>query len=624
MRKLPKLLAGALAIAAIFNCLGAPGAASSGAMTKVDVMVMVDDTVSMQKNDSNEIAKVALEQFVNILPASGSRAGIATYNDGIMKNQPIIEVEGDESRKILKTFAKGSLTQQGEFTDLPMALEYAVEQLQAVEDNGSRQAIVAVTDGENDFRNKTYGERLAEANLKVVRNSGIPIYLIVINFSDEARGYAREIAESTGGAVYFADNGDQLSDQMLDIQKKIFNTTDGPTIDGRIDPGQTFRWQFPLKDGIFEANILLNHTEGLDLDLTKPDGTVLPLMKAGGSAPQYDDVSVVKGTDSTVIKVLQPTAGDYVLEMDTYVEQHVIGEIIEYEDIHVQVELSSDTVDAGKDISVTATLMWKDTVYTDLDFAQISATLEWNGQTYSMDREEDSFVYKLSVPDQAGKYETVVSLVGSGSFQLSSGPVSFTVRDPVPSVPISSPPVWTNPAVTASASPEPSPVVRDDPDPILVLPIVLIVLGIIAVAVFVLLLVIRRKPESDYVQLRGTLVVTYYDQNSVWIWQKFVQPGAYCSLERPQASLGKMLRDLQDGGVIPEEFDRIMVSGRKTQSGIAVEIKGEVGTPDQPEKLNVRLNVNTGMDDGGFIGFTGNNIEVYHFLNGRKLEFEFT
>ena len=89
MSKLKKALAAVVSACLILTATGATLVAAEETKTaSLDLMLVVDDTVSMQRNDPNHIATVALQQFADKIPSMGSRIGMATYDDDIMTSQP--------------------------------------------------------------------------------------------------------------------------------------------------------------------------------------------------------------------------------------------------------------------------------------------------------------------------------------------------------------------------------------------------------------------------------------------------------------------------------------------------------------------------------------------------------
>ena len=128
MSRWKKVWSGLLACAMLLTCQ-VTALAEETKTVALDVVLVVDDTVSMQTNDPNHIATVALQQFAGSIPSVGSRVGMATYSADLLTQQPVIEVDSPEDAEQLRQYAQNGLTQNGRYTDLPSALKYAVDQL---------------------------------------------------------------------------------------------------------------------------------------------------------------------------------------------------------------------------------------------------------------------------------------------------------------------------------------------------------------------------------------------------------------------------------------------------------------------------------------------------------------
>lgn len=636
MRKLSKLLAAALAALMAVGCLtvclaSAPAGGDENMSPSFDLMLMVDDTRSMKRNDPNHIASTALQRFVDLLPSTGSRVGMATYNRDIMTALPIVTVESEEDREKLKRFAQDGLTQDGEYTDLPKALAYAVEKLKELDRDqprDSRQAIIAVSDGENDYIDQT-DEAVSEASLKTVYYADIPVYLIVISAKGENVAQAMEdLAGRTGGKTYFADSSDQIDGFLQDIQQEVGGLDEGDTIDVEVDDTPV-SWKFDLENDIFEANLLLTHgSEPLNLELVGPDGGVIPMTGQNGVAKI---LTTDQNGSRTTVKLLQPEGGSYVLNMSSSgAPQHVLGEIILNKEIYVQVELACGNTSAvgapvaalpGDTVRVTAALMRGQQAYTDLAFANLTAEVELDGQTYPMTSAGDSFTCDVSAPAGAGDHPLVVSVRGARNFNRSSDPLAISVSASASPAPTPT----STPAATASAAPTPSEAVRQEAEgEISIWVIVLIALAALIIIIVIVILLVRhlrggetQKQGRHYIQIPGTLSVTYFQPGHIYVWDKFgIRPGAYFTSQRPQISLGQMLRDSPGYGEIPPTFDEITIAGVQDGSMQYLEIKGTINGPEGSQPVNKVIEVDTGMQSGGFDTFDDNMSAVIAFPDG--------
>lgn len=713
MQKLSKILAAVLCITLMLVCVVPASAAGQGQSQSkgVDVMLMVDDTVSMQFNDPNRIASVALQLFVERLPGEGTRIGMATYDDDILTStdpgtgQAMVDIKISADKDVLRDFAKNGLTQNGHFTDLPGALYYAVQQLRSLPATDNIPAIIAVSDGENDFISDA--ARLRSDNmLKEVLAAGIPVYLIVIHASGkgDVTEYMQGIANGTGGEARFVDSGDEIDTFLKDIVKKIYDYDD-PDDEFYDDVSQEPKdWTFSLPVNVFEATVELTHEKNLDLKLFGPDGEIF--LKGNQSVL----MSTVQSGDAlkTFIRLAEPDEGDYTLRLSSPDgRQFVLGEIIRNNEIYVKVDLSADSVEPGEDVEVTASLMRGGVSYTDLEFANLTASISIDGSQAEMERDDDKgvFRYTMSAPSQEGDVELMVSVDGQKSFHRDSDAATLTISSSPGSGPSSSPnnnntvsvqvEFSANPAkpgedveVTASLMSRGKPYTdlaiadltatilidgnqaemeRDEkagifrysltaPDEagdlkvevtvagqggfressgtvkltirgpsiwVIILAIVLVIVIILIAVVLVLKFI--KKPKGNYIQLRVSLTVQYFDDMHKHIWEKYVTTGSLYTKRNPHESLGGLLRmQSQDYGDIPEYFDKILLTGmRYGNNQLCIEVKCDIDTPSGPMRMNQRIDIpnGMGMDDMSSMGFSSGMASVnLVFPDNRQLE----
>lgn len=609
MFKLRKMVAAAVAVCMLVVVTGATlVAAEETKTTSLDLMLVVDDTVSMQRNDPNHIATVALQQFANQIPSQGSRIGMATYDDDIMTSQPVLKVDDEADKAQLRQYAQSGLTQDGHYTDLPKALSYAVDQLQGLPESDSPQAIIAVSDGENDFA--TDADRAAsDAALQKVMQAGIQVYLIVINSGDTSRisGYMDGIAQGTGGKAYYVNSGDDIPEILNEITNGLYEyvVDDESGFDDTV--GSTpVDWNFPLGDDIFEANLELTHSGDLEMHLFKEDGTEIPMTEENGIV-SYS----VQDSDSikTTIKLLEPDAGNYTLRMTSAdTPQHVMGEIVLNREIYVQVNASANQVAPGEEFSITASLMRGTEAYTDLAFSNLNAQAEINGQSVPMNNNSKGFDCNITAPETEGEYELTVTVKGK-TFNRTSDPVTIQVG---------------NGAAAASVAGTQNQTPEKGGFPFWVLA----VLAVVIVIVVLVVLMLRNRSGykgAEYIPLDGNLFVTYYKAGHVFVKDSILRPGAYFSKRHPRVSLGTMLKDVLDWNIeIPPAFNNILIAGRMIGKRMEVEITSVPGVDDPAEQVNRILPVDTGMEEDDFGNFEEAPVVEIALADGSSVELSYT
>lgn len=613
MFKLRKAVASVVAVCMILAMTGATLVGAEETKTpSLDLMLVVDDTVSMQRNDPNHIATVALQQFASQIPSQGSRVGMATYDDDIMTSQPVLEVDDEQDKEQLRQYAQNGLTQNGHYTDLPKALDYAVEQLQALPEGDSPQAIIAVSDGENDFATDA-DKAASDAALQQVMESGIRVYLIVINSGDTSRisEYMDGIAQGTGGQAYYVNSGDDIPDILSQITNQLYEyvVDDDSGFEDEVGVETPSDWNFNLEDGVFEAILELTHTGDLQMNLFREDGTEIPMTEENGIVSYAVQGN---GEIKTIIKMLEPEAGSYDLKMQSVdVPQIVIGDIVLNREIYVQVDVSSAQVAPGEEFGVTASLMRGTEAYTDLAFSNLNARVTLDGQEVPMSNNSKGFDCNITAPETEGEYELTVTVQGK-TFNRTSDPVTIQVG--------------AGAAAVASSSSTSQPQTPDKGGFPLWLLGVLAAVVVIIVVVVILLKSRSRYKGTEYIRLQGNLFVTYYKSGHNFVKDSILRPGAYYSKRKPKVSLGTMLKEAVDWNIeVPPAFDNILIAGRMIGKRMEVEITSVPGADDPEEPVNMSLAVDTGMqEEDEYDSFEDTPTVTVRFADGSSVELSYT
>lgn len=435
MQKLSQILAVVLCIALMLACVVPAGATGQAQSTSkgADIMLLVDDTGSMGTNDPNHIASVAMQTFVELLPGRDIRVGMATYDDHIITStgggtgQAMINVESSADKDPLRNFAQNGLTQRGAYTDLPGALYYAVQQLQNLSALDNQQVIIVVSDGEDDYPNAA-ARQDGEIARKKALAAGIPVYLIVIRDQDDynVTKYMEGIAEDTNGEVNFIESGDDIDTFLKHVIKDVLGLVvdEDHKFNGTVNP-EPKDWEFSLQKGVFEATIELTHEQDLHMQLFGPDGEI---MLEGNQSVLMSSIQNRNGL-KTFIRLIEPDEGEYILRLSSEDSQPVLGEIILNNEIYVQVDFSANPAEPGDTVEVTASLMRGGEPYTDLEFANLTASISIDGSQAEMERDDDKgvFRYNMTAPTQEGGLEVIVDVDGQKSFHRSSDAATLTI-----------------------------------------------------------------------------------------------------------------------------------------------------------------------------------------------------
>ena len=407
-----------LALVMIFSPFSAQVALAEG--SGLDIVFVIDDTRSMKQNDPQRLSADALRQFVDILPRTGDQVGIVTYALDVMEKMSLREIRDDNDKQEIKDFAAKKITQEGRCTDTAAGLAQAAEYLDLYGREGCTQAIILVTDGENDFSGVSRTAADSDAVLQTVLTRGYPVYAIGLNAENSGvwREYITNITSSTGGEAYFPSSSGELGDIFLDIQSTLLGTSSS-TIIADITADEFTPVSVDIPDNVFEANLQINHSSPIELRLSAPDGSSLAL--------DSPNVVVSDGESYTNVKLLSPEQGLWTLELKgTTAEKVKINLIYNYE---ITVELAAEK--RGDSVAFTARLHGRDDYITDKAwYSGASASLSiktavgTGSKAYSMTNVGSFFELVLDLGD--GDYE-VTAEISSDRFVKSSETLSVSV-----------------------------------------------------------------------------------------------------------------------------------------------------------------------------------------------------
>lgn len=341
MKKIVSAILAVIFIAAFSLCTVSAGAV--GATTgEVDVIFLVDSSMSMHKSDPDNIRLEAIKLFSDLCALGSTNVGFVLFGSGINYSQPPISVDSEEDRRLLKETVDG-LTETHGSTDIGKAVKYAVEVLAGDGYSGKGKFIVFLSDGKTVITG-TKGERTLEDSQKdledgilMAQEAGIPIYTIGLNANgDVDQQELQHISEATyADDTYMTENADDLSAILSDIY--VRHTGAENTSAGSFISDGSFRdVPFSIPDStVVEANIVIMRSGGLDeLLLKNADGSSVSLESA--------DVSVFRNDNYTLIKLYSPQPGDRVLSIRSPQETSVSVNCILSRDFSLDLSLLTD------------------------------------------------------------------------------------------------------------------------------------------------------------------------------------------------------------------------------------------------------------------------------------------
>lgn len=174
------------------------------AAAQKDVLLVLDNSGSMRKNDPQFLARGAVEAFINKLSAN-SRAGIIIFDQKVTLAVPLTVID-DESRGVLIE-SLNDINYRGQLTDSPAAVERAIYELKTGARDGVEKFIVFITDGIVDTGNAAADVEktkwLRDELAVDAADNGIKVYAIA--FTEHADLFLiQSLAKKTNGEYFRA------------------------------------------------------------------------------------------------------------------------------------------------------------------------------------------------------------------------------------------------------------------------------------------------------------------------------------------------------------------------------------------------------------------------------------
>jgi uncharacterized protein YegL len=180
------------------------GATQPAVMPPSDVVLVLDNSGSMKKNDPEFLTSQAVREFVSRLDED-TRLAIVIFDQDVRLAMPLTPISEQSREQITKSLAQ--INYKGLFTDSPAAMERAIYELKNNGRPDSRKSIVFMTDGIVDTGNS---EKDVEKT-KWLREDLAPdaadakIRIFGIAFTEDADfQLIQTLAQKTGGEYYRA------------------------------------------------------------------------------------------------------------------------------------------------------------------------------------------------------------------------------------------------------------------------------------------------------------------------------------------------------------------------------------------------------------------------------------
>ncbi|WP_397327118.1 vWA domain-containing protein [Paenibacillus oceani] len=367
---------------------------------KMDAVLAMDASTSMNDSDRNKVANEAMKLFVDMASISGDKIGVLSYTDQVMREKAPLTINSAKDKEELKSFI--DQLSRGPYTDIAVGVAEAVKILERGKDPGRHPLIVLLSDGNNSLnkeRTQQQSDQELQAAVKNAKDLGIPIYTIGLNADGQLnKDVLESISKETGGKSFVTSTADTLPQILSEIfanhlKLKVVPLT-GFTANGDY---QDVIVTIPNAN-VMEANISIMSGKPVEVKLFDPSGQERKVPS--------DGVVYSKSAAYSLVKLLKPALGDWKLQIKGVSQDKININLVYNYDLELVVNGLPQTAKKG-------------------DSIQVNALLQSNGQPVA-----DAELYKnlksvLQLTDLDTKQTKEVPLTNSGKDFTGS----FTIAD---------------------------------------------------------------------------------------------------------------------------------------------------------------------------------------------------
>ena len=194
-----------------------------------DVILVLDNSGSMKKNDPNFLTKRAVTEFISGLDES-TRIAIVIFDQDVSLAVPLTQISSASKDKVSKSLDK--INYKGLFTDSPAAVERAIYELKNSGRGDAQKLIIFMTDGIVDTGNKDVdlekSKWLKDSLAADAADADIRIFGIAFTEYADFQ-LIQSLAQKTDGEYYRALKAEDLQNVFERITT-IINTIPEPDV----------------------------------------------------------------------------------------------------------------------------------------------------------------------------------------------------------------------------------------------------------------------------------------------------------------------------------------------------------------------------------------------------------
>jgi pSer/pThr/pTyr-binding forkhead associated (FHA) protein/Mg-chelatase subunit ChlD len=199
-----------------------------------DVVLVLDNSGSMKKNDPQFLTKNAVTEFINNLDES-TRVAIVIFDQEVKNAVPLTDISSTSRLELLDSLSQ--INYKGLYTNSPAAIESAIYDLKNVGREEARKIIVFMTDGivdtGNADRDLEKTKWLKEDLAADAADAGIRIFGIAFTENADFE-LIQSLAQKTNGEYYRALLADDLQNVFSKLNTLI-NKPDEPEVVEKVE-----------------------------------------------------------------------------------------------------------------------------------------------------------------------------------------------------------------------------------------------------------------------------------------------------------------------------------------------------------------------------------------------------
>ena len=417
-------------------------AATPKEAVRMNVMLVIDGSGSLTSRygatDPNGLRYDAIDLFLALLTNSGNHVGALVFDESsedFLLDAPVNQINGKDNKLALSQNIRKAGT-DGD-TNIGGALLKGVNDAAAMSaSNGLPAVVILFSDGRTDVK----GDKEMQASLNdkeaaivAAQDAEIPIYTICLAANDVADPMEmQEIAERTSGVAAKVEHPEDLTAVFEAFYSLIFASTGSEIQEAGYDSNGKLTFEVPIPAyGAEEVNIILNNTELVDKKISH-NGTVL--------SDADIDAATMTGGYYDVIKIIDPDAGNILLELTGIPESSVTVNVLYNIDSAVQLSTADGRLafDAGETVTLQANLIQNgnkvlDSHVTQEYTAELTITNPVDGTSTTVEMTPDSngtFTYNM-VAEESSSCQVQAAL-RFGHLYIPSNQLALDFDNPAP------------------------------------------------------------------------------------------------------------------------------------------------------------------------------------------------